>query len=172
MATSSRRKCDEAGTSQPHNKTASGRPHRPEAPTRSWENEPIRDALKPARNVFDRISRNRDEDIRTYLEARHNSTTSKKRDDLPAFSPLNNEINELRDRLKKPGAKNTEAAQLTTTSPFSIEIQQAPLPARFRKRTMATYDGKTNPQDHLDAFNDQMDLLQVTPTIDVLLSHC
>ena len=33
--------------------------------------------------------------------------------------------------------------------------------------TMATYEGKTNPLDHLDAFNDQMDLLQVT-----LLAHC
>ena len=32
---------------------------------------------------------------------------------------------------------------------------------------MATYEGKTNPLDHLDAFNDQMDLLQVT-----LLAHC
>ena len=28
--------------------------------------------------------------------------------------------------------------------------------------TMATYEGKTDPQDYLDAFNDQMDLLQVT----------
>ena len=27
---------------------------------------------------------------------------------------------------------------------------------------MATYEGKTDPLDHLDAFNDQMDLLQVT----------
>ena len=28
---------------------------------------------------------------------------------------------------------------------------------------MATYEGKIDPQDHLDAFNDQMGLLQVTP---------
>ena len=27
---------------------------------------------------------------------------------------------------------------------------------------MATYEGKIDPQDHLDAFNDQMDLLQVS----------
>ena len=27
---------------------------------------------------------------------------------------------------------------------------------------MAPYKGKTDPQEHLDAFNDQMDLLQVT----------
>ena len=32
---------------------------------------------------------------------------------------------------------------------------------------MATYEGKADPLDHLDAFNDRMDLLQVT-----LLTHC
>ena len=28
---------------------------------------------------------------------------------------------------------------------------------------METYEGKTDPQDHLDAFNDKMDMLLVTP---------
>ena len=32
---------------------------------------------------------------------------------------------------------------------------------------MAAYEGNTNPLDHLDSFNDQMDLLQVT-----LLARC
>ena len=32
---------------------------------------------------------------------------------------------------------------------------------------MATYEGKTDPLDHLDAFNHQMDLLQVT-----MLARC
>ena len=32
--------------------------------------------------------------------------------------------------------------------------------------TMVAYEGKTNHLDHLDAFNDQMDLFQVT-----LLAH-
>ena len=48
-----------------------------------------------------------------------------------------------------------------------MKIQQAPLATRFRMLTMATYEGKIDPQDHLDAFNDQMDLLQVTS-----LAHC
>ena len=43
-----------------------------------------------------------------------------------------------------------------------MEIQQAPLPIGFRMPTMTAYEGKTNPLDHLDAFNDQMDLSQVT----------
>ena len=51
---------------------------------------------------------------------------------------------------------------LQPASPFSLEIQQASLPTRFRIRTMTTYEGKMDPQDHFDAFNDQMDLLQIS----------
>ena len=79
--------------------------------------------------------------------------------DVPTFSPMHNEINELQKRLDKLAAKSSEATPSTTSSPFSLEIQQAPLPTGFRMPTMTTYEGKTNPQDHLDAFNDQMDLL-------------
>ena len=77
-------------------------------------------------------------------------------------SSVNDEINELRPRLEKLAARNSEAAQSTSTSPFNVEIQQAPLPVGFRMPTMAAYEGKTDPLDHLDAFNDQMDLLHAT----------
>ena len=56
----------------------------------------------------------------------------------------------------------TKAAQSTSTSPFSVEIKQAPLPVSFRMPTMVAYEGKSDTLDHLDAFNDQMNLLQVT----------
>ena len=82
-----------------------------------------------------------------HMETRRNSATT-------VISPTNNEINELRARLKKLAARNTEATPSTTTFPFSVEIQQAPLLAGFKMPTMATYEGKTDPQDHLDAFND------------------
>ena len=81
---------------------------------------------------------------------------------MPAFFLVHDEINELRKRLDKLAAKSSEAMLSSTSSPFSLEIQQAPLPTGFRVPTIATYDGKTDPQDHLDAFNDQMDLLQVS----------
>ena len=76
-----------------------------------------------------------------------------------ALSPLNDEINKLRERLEKLATKNIEAASTATTLPFSVDIQQVPLLARLRMLTMETYKGKTDPQDYLDAFNDQMDLL-------------
>ena len=161
-ATTARKKHNKARTSRPQNKTASGRPTRLEAPMKSRERELTEDALRLSHNVFDLLGRNIDEDMRTYLEARYNSATSRRRDDHPTFSPINDEINELRDMLEKLVARNTEAKPSTITSAFSTEIQQAPLPAGFRMPTMVIYEGKPDPQDHLDAFNDQMDLLQVT----------
>ena len=59
----------------------------------------------------------------THLEARRNSATFRRRDGLLAFSPINDEINELRDRLEKLAARNTEATPSTRTSFFSAEIQ-------------------------------------------------
>ena len=75
---------------------------------------------------------------------------------------MHDEINELRKRFDKLAAKSSEVPPSTTSSPFSLEIQQAPLPIGFHMLTTMTYEGKTDPQDHLDAFNDQMDLLQVS----------
>ena len=98
----------------------------------------------------------------THLEVRCTLVTSRMRQEEAVVSPVNDKINELRARLEKLATRNTQAAQSTSISSFSVEIQQAPLPAGFRMPTMATYEGKTDPLDHLDAFNDQMDLLQVT----------
>ena len=82
------------------------------------------------------------------------STTCRRRQEETVVSLVNDEISELRARLEKLAARNTEAAQSTSTSLFSGEIQQAPLPISFRMPTMAVYEGKADPQDHLDAFND------------------
>ena len=126
---------------------------------KSQENEPTEDAPRPSHNVFDQLGQNKDEDMRTHLDASHNSATSKRKDNPSSFSPLNDEINKLRERLEKLGTKNIEAAPTATTSPFSVGIQQVPLLAGLRMPTMETYKGKTDPQDYLDAFNDQMNLI-------------
>ena len=125
--------------------TTSGRIARPDAIMKSQEKEPIKDALRLLRNIFDRLGQSRGEDMRTHLEARHNSATSRRREDLSIVSPINDEINELKARLEKLAARNVEVAPSTSTSPFSIEIQQAPLLARFRMPIMVTYEGKTDP---------------------------
>ena len=89
-----------------------------------------------------------------HLEIRHTSATSRKRQEEAIVSTVNDEINELKARLEKLAARNTEASQSTLTLPFSTEIQQAPLPTGFGMLTMAKYEGKTDALDHLDTFND------------------
>ena len=43
-------------------------------------------------------------------------------------------------------------------SPFSKEIWAAPLPKGFQLPNIKTYDGKIDPQDHIDHLNDVMEL--------------
>ena len=85
--------------------TVSGRTTRPDTIAKSHEREPTEDALRPSRNVFNRLGQSRGKDICTHLEARHNSMTSRRREDLPIVSPTNDEINELRPRLEKFGGQ-------------------------------------------------------------------
>ena len=61
--------------------------------------------------------------MRTHLEARRTSTTSRKKGEELVVSLINDEINELRARFKKLAIRNTEVAQSTSTSSFSTEIQ-------------------------------------------------
>ena len=64
---------------------------------------------------------NTEEDLCAHLDARRTSASSKK-NDMPTFSPMHDEINELRKRLDKLVAKSSEATPSTTSSPFSLEI--------------------------------------------------
>ena len=43
-------------------------------------------------------------------------------------------------------------------SPFNLEIQEARLLEGFKHPTIKSYKGKSDPQDHLDHFNDLMEL--------------
>ena len=153
VAPNSKRTHTKARPSRPHNGAVLGLPPRSVALQGSQEREQTGGAHKPLRNVFDRLGQNAEQDLHAHLDARRTSASSKKNDVL-VFSPVQDEINELIKRLNKLAAKSSEATSSTTSSPFSLEIQQASLPAGFRTLTMTMYKGKTNPQDHLDAFND------------------
>ena len=143
-----RRRHNEAGPSRPQDKAASSRTMRPRATAKLQEKGIMEDPICPSRNVFDRLSQNRGEDMCTHLNARRTLVTSRRRQEEAVVSPVNDEINKLRARLEKLAARNTEVVQSTSTSSFSMEIQQAPLPISFRLSMMATYNGKTDPLEH------------------------
>ena len=74
------------------------------------------------RNTFDQLGQNTEEDLRNHLDARKASASSKK-NDVPTFSLMYDEINELRKRLGKLAAKSSEVTFSTTSSHFNLEIQ-------------------------------------------------
>ena len=43
-----------------------------------------------------------------------------------------------------------------------MEIREAPLPKGFKLSNIKAYEGKADPQDHLDHFNDLMELHMVS----------
>ena len=51
-----------------------------------------------------------------------------------------------------------ELITAATGSPFNQEVREAKLPKGFKLPAIKAYDGKSNPQDHLDHFNDLMEL--------------
>ena len=61
--------------------------------------------------------------MRTHLEVKYKLVTSRMRQEEAVVSPVNDEINELKAQLEKLAAINTEAAQSTSASLFSAEIQ-------------------------------------------------
>ena len=130
------------GPSRPYNGMVSGLPSRFMVPQGSQEKERTGVTPKSSHNVFDQLGQNAEEDLHAYLGARRTSTPSKKNNVL-AFSPVHDEINDLRKRLDKLAAKSSETTPFTTRSSFNLEIQQTLLPTRFHMATMTTYKGKT-----------------------------
>ena len=57
-----------------------------------------------------------------HLEAKYTAATFRRREEVLVVSPINDEINELRTRLEKLAARNTEAAQSTSTLSFNAKI--------------------------------------------------
>ena len=58
--------------------------------------------------------------------------------------------------------QDDELVATTGGSPFRKEIREAPLPERFELLNIKVYEGKADPQDHLDHFNDLMELHMVS----------
>ena len=53
---------------------------------------------------------------------------------------------------------NLELIATTIGSPFNQEVREARLLEEFKLLTIKVYEGKSDPHDHLDHFNDLMEL--------------
>ena len=67
-------------------------------------------------------------------------------------------LEELHRAIATMKENHQELIAAATGSPFSWEIRKARLPEGFKLPTIKAYEGKSNPQDHVDHFNDLMEL--------------
>ena len=67
-------------------------------------------------------------------------------------------LEQIRHELK---GKTVEEARLFQP-PYSEEIMSAPLPKTFKMPNLVIYDGKGDPNEHLDVFRSWMDFEQVS----------
>ena len=68
------------------------------------------------------------------------------------------ELDELRARIEDLVVQVKDVGD-DNHSPFTRKIKEEPFPHGFKMPQILSYEGKTDPHNHLDAFNDQMDLL-------------
>ena len=109
------------GPSKPHNGVVSGLPLRSLAQQGLPEKEQVGVTPRPSRDVFNQLGHNAGEYLRAHLDARRTLASSKK-NDVPTFSPVHDEINELKKMLDKLAAKSFEATPSLTNSPFNLKI--------------------------------------------------
>ena len=62
------------------------------------------------------------------------------------------ELDELRARIEDLAVRVEEVGD-DNHSPFTREIKEEPLPSGFKMPQIPSYEGKTDPRDQLDAFN-------------------
>ena len=83
--------------------------------------------------------------------------------------PGNLRVVNLREALDVLNRREDELAVGYHSLSFSQDIKDAPLPTGFKLPTMTPYEGKIDPQEHLDHFNDFMELHQVS---DLMKCRC
>ena len=117
------------------------------------------------------IDKERGRDLRDRL--RHSkrlspSISSRSANQPRHVRPAFGELDELRAWIEDL-AFRAEGVGNDNHSPFTREIKEEPLPHGFKMPQILSYEEKTESRDHLNAFNDQIDLLQVN---DLAKCHC
>ncbi|XP_064962889.1 uncharacterized protein LOC135611252 [Musa acuminata AAA Group] len=72
------------------------------------------------------------------------------------FSQVNRRLDEFRRELQRSRDESSEGT--SGGSPFVQEIQEKPIPLNFRVPALETYDGGSDPAEHVAAFRTQMAL--------------
>ena len=75
---------------------------------------------------------------------------------------MRKEMDELKSGMKDKSRENLDGMIRRTDSPFTTEVLNRPLPPKFHRPQLESYDSSKDPLDHIESFKTLM-LLQMTP---------
>ena len=120
-------------------------------------------------NVFNRLGKGADmRDIlnrRWEQERSQHSTAQRWQSKANPQGVRNIPLEDLRHVIVSIEEQDDELVAEAGESPFCKEIREAPLPEGVKLPNIKAYEGKANPQDHLDHFNDLMELHMVSKNV-------
>ena len=91
---------------------------------------------------------NRDDDGDS--QRRQPSTPKKANSDL--LREMRKEMDKLRNAIKGEADQSLDKIVRKTDSPFTLAIQECPVPSKFRLPQLEPFDGLKDPLDHLNTF--------------------
>ena len=106
------------------------------------------------------------EDNRTYVNMDDDEDSNKRRTSTPEevssdlFREMRKEMDELRKAIKGKTDQSLERIVKKTDSPFTMAIQECPVPSKFRLPQLEPFDRLKNPLDHLNTFRTTLGLQQ------------
>ena len=74
------------------------------------------------------------------------------------FRNLQQELSRVKEVVKGRAPDTMDTLVQQTESPFTAEVLHFPLPAKFRRPQVETFDGGKDPVDHLNTYKNQMEL--------------
>ena len=117
------------------------------------QNQEMRQQLQQEDNRTD-VNRDDDEDS----NKRWTSIPEEANSDL--LKEMRKEMDELRNAIKEKTDQSLERIVRKTDSPFTMAVQECPVPSKFRLPQLEPFDGLKDPLDHLNTFKTTLDLQQ------------
>ena len=117
------------------------------------QNQEMRQWLQQEDNRTD-VNKDDDEDS----NKRRTSTPKEASSDL--LREMRKEMDELRNAIKGKTDQSLERIVRKTDSPFTMAVQESPVPSKFRLPQLEPFDGLKDPLDHLNTFKTTLGLQQ------------
>ena len=109
------------------------------------QNQEMRQQLQQEQNQI--IDNGND---RVDSNGRHTSIPEETNSDL--LREMRKEMDELRNTIREKTDQSLDRIVRKTDSPFTVAVQECPVPSKFRLPQLEPFDGLKDPLDHLNTF--------------------